>query len=170
MTISVKTITPFGNRIFVKIISGGVRVLGPGEVTVSSLRLNSPWTWDNRRWSGTWLSAPASGYFSSNLLPNVTITLIYGSSHPFNGSLSKSAHLQKQGPERKSWLCTTVDGLIDLGTTFLFHEWPDEPEVKGKPNNFTDKTEERLKSKFDNLLYKRHNVCNNSPMYETDFG
>lgn len=87
-----------------------------------------------------WLSAPASGYFSSNLQPNATITLIYGSSHPFNGSLSKSAHLQKQRPERKSWLSST-DGVIDLGTTVLFHEWLHEPEVKGKPNNLTDKTE-----------------------------
>lgn len=37
MTISVKTITPFGNRIFVKIISGGGGALGPGGVTGSSL-------------------------------------------------------------------------------------------------------------------------------------
>lgn len=42
MTISVKTITPFGNRIFVKIISGGVYLPGPGGVTVSALCLNSP--------------------------------------------------------------------------------------------------------------------------------
>lgn len=41
--------------------------------------------------------APASGYFSSNLRPNATITLIYGSSHPFNGSLSKSAHFRRNG-------------------------------------------------------------------------
>lgn len=144
MTISVKTITPFGNRIFVKIISGGSCVLGPGGVTVSSLCLNSPWTWDNRRWSGTWLSAPASGYFSSNLLPNATITLIYGSSHPFNGSVSKSAHLQTQGPERKSWLCT-ADGSDWSGNYFLLRDWTDE--VKDKPNNRIIMTDEsKIKS------------------------
>ncbi len=39
-----------------------------------------------------------------------------------------------------------IDSLIDLGTTFfLFHERQDEPEVKDKPNNFTDKTEQRVK-------------------------
>lgn len=42
MTISVKTITPFGNRIFVKIISCRVCAFGPGGVTVSFLCLNSP--------------------------------------------------------------------------------------------------------------------------------
>lgn len=118
MTISVKTITPFGNRIFVKIISCRLYRLRCSLVTVSSLRLNCPWTWENRHCSRTWLSAPASGYFSSNLQPSATITLIYGSSHPFNGSLSKSAHFSKWGPERKSWL-SSVEGLSVLGNTFF---------------------------------------------------
>lgn len=84
MTISVKTITPFGNRIFVKIISGGVLVLGApwGYSIFSMLELSLNLGRGKRGWSGTWLSAPASGYFSSNLPPNATITLIYGSSHP----------------------------------------------------------------------------------------
>lgn len=111
----------------------------PLGVTVSSLCLNSPWTWGNGCWSGTWLSAPASGYFSSNLPPNATITLIYGSSHPFNSPVSKSAHLQKQGPERKSWLCST-DGLIDSGTTFFC--------------SFTCQTNQKLRAKQITWLIK----------------
>ena len=137
MTISVKTITPFGNRIFVKIISGGGRTLGPvGGYSIFSMLELSLNLQDNRHWSGTRLSAPASGYFSSNLLPNATITLIYGSSHPYNGSLSKSAHLQRQGPERKSWLWS-IEGLIDLETTCLV-TWL---ATGSKLDKLTDKTE-----------------------------
>lgn len=66
-----------------------------------------------------WLSAPASGYFSSNLLPNATITLIYGYGYPptptLQGLCVKNAHLQKPGSESRPG---ATDGLIDPRATF----------------------------------------------------
>lgn len=79
---------------------------------------------------GTRLSDPASGYFSSNLQPNATITLIYGWSHPFNGPLSKSAHFSRPGPR---WGGASLPPWIDLINT-LFYECLTELKVKDKSN------------------------------------